>query len=507
MGARTIRLHRPKQEISQQTEADSPADSSVKAVQQACEAILDQPSLKTVFQFDVAKISLWDDKTLSLQTILQLPEPVDANNSPSHFKLNEGYTGWIAACQSGLFIPDTTQHVEITPKVGLQNFAYGSFMGVPLKVDGRFLGTLEFMAQASHAFDQQNFALLEVVANQVAVALENAQLYNQANRELQRRIDELDGLQRISNELNSTLDMNKILSMVLDEALQATRADSGDVFFFDAARDKLIAHPGNTTAVMKNGTREVSATEGILGRSLRNGTSLLVPDVTQTPDFVDSGNPARSNVVVPIIYGGEPTGVINLASNAPDFFNEDHLRYLEALANHAAVAIGNSVAYQQQIAEREQASRRADQLSRLSEISNAFRTNRLLADVLEDVTFAIYESVGYDVVLISLVHGNPRYIYPQVGAGIPIAQLEELKQATRAQPLEALNTVMLDEYRVSKSYFIPAERMAVWQGKLNVPYIEKSQAAAPPQRFFRAWARARFRLSIINIRNRRYITK
>lgn len=486
VGTRTIRLHRKNKENQQRKEALSrqvASDSSLKAVQEACQAILNQPSLKAMFRFDVAKICLWNNKSLTLQTILQLPQPINETASPTEYKYNEGYTGWIAAHQRSLLIPDTTQRADITPKAGLANYNYGSFLGVPLKVDGRFLGTLELLAKNKHIFDQQSVTLLEVVANQVAVALENAQLYNVANQQLQRRIDELAGLQRVSNELNSTLDMNKILSMVLDEALQLTRADSGDVFFYNAAQAKLIAYPGNSTASRQDGIpREVPATEGIIGRSLSSGQSMLILDTSQDPDFVDRGGQVRSKVVVPIIYGGEPTGVINLESQTPDFFNDNQMRYLEALANHAAVAIGNALAYQQQIAEREQASRRADQLSRLSEISNAFRTNRPLVEVLEDVAFAISESVGYDVVLLSLVRGKPAKIFPQVGAGIPLAQLKELKEAAQAKPLANLKSVMRKEFKVSKSYFIPAEHRGVWQGKLNVPYIEKSQVATQYQR-------------------------
>ena len=105
-----------------------------------------------------------------------------------------------------------------------------------------------------------------------------------------------------------------------------------------------------------------------------------------------------------------------------------HQANLEALANHAAVAIGNAQAYEQQRLEREQASRRADQLARFSEISSAFRTNRSLHEVLEDIVYGIAESVGYDVVLISLVRDNPPLIHHEVGAGIPIMELEELQK-------------------------------------------------------------------------------
>jgi putative methionine-R-sulfoxide reductase with GAF domain len=86
------------------------------------------------------------------------------------------------------------------------------------------------------------------------------------------------------------------------------------------------------------------AARGIIGRTFHTGQSILVPDVLKDKDYVNLGGETRSKIVVPIYYGGEPAGVINLESKQLDFFNSDQLRYLEALANQAAVAIGNTQA-------------------------------------------------------------------------------------------------------------------------------------------------------------------
>ena len=289
---------------------------------------------------------------------------------------------------------------------------------------------------------------------------------------LQQRVNELDGLQRVSNELNSTLDLNKILSMVLEEALRLTQADAGDVFFHNIVANKLVAYQEPST---DSPLLSLDTNAGIIGRVLHSGQSELVGDVSKVEDFIDLGRKTQAKVVVPIHYAGEPIGVIALESNKLNFFNHSQLRYLEALANHAAVAIGNARAYRQQTIEREQASRRAEQLSRLSEISNAFRTNRPLSDVLEDIAFAIAEAVGFDLVLISLIKDTPPHIYPQVGAGIPILQLEQLKDNSQVRPLTDLQEILLDEFQIGQSYFVPAEHSELWQNRLNIPYFEKKQ--------------------------------
>ena len=77
------------------------------------------------------------------------------------------------------------------------------------------------------------FWLAQSLVTQANIALENALLFSQTDEQLQKRVNELAGLQRISNELNSTLDLNHLLNIVLEEAIRATQADAVPAFFID----------------------------------------------------------------------------------------------------------------------------------------------------------------------------------------------------------------------------------------------------------------------------------
>jgi GAF domain-containing protein/DNA-binding response OmpR family regulator len=447
-------------------------------LQSACRAVLEQPFLKELFEFDFAQICLWDEDAKKLRILLYWPEDTPMDNRIT--QIEQGYTGWVAANHSSLRITDTQQPIEI--KVEPAGFPYRSYLAVPLKIGSRLLGTLELAAASANIYQPEDITLLEIIAHQVALGMENARLFSLTNQELQQRVDELAGLQRVSSELNSTLDLDKILNRVLEEAMRVTQADFGHVYFYNAAAETLVAYrdQGWRENVAAPYPPTISAKTTPIERAFRTGEAVLIPDVSSDEQFSILKNEARSRVVAPVYYAGEPIGIIDLESCQLNFFNSSQLRYLKALANHAAVAIGNAQAYQQQKLEREQANRRADQLARLSEISNDFRTNRPVLDVLEDIAYAIAESVGYDVVLISLVADNPPKIYPKVGAGIPIVQLEELQQPAQARPLANLQAVTQEKFRLSSSYFIPAERQAIWQDKLNIPYGEKSRLVPHP---------------------------
>ncbi|MCB0195129.1 MAG: GAF domain-containing protein [Anaerolineae bacterium] len=482
------------EEQSAKPQADEPLDihlsielkSAMNDMRPACQTILDQPHLKKLLPFDVAEVYLLDEEAKTLTLLLRLSEKEEPPQERV-YRFGQDTTGWIAETQTPLYIDDVQEDDQNQPEMNRETLSFRAFLGVPLKTDTKLLGTLELTANEPGVFGEKDVTILELIASQITKALENTHLFTVTNQQLQVRINELAGLQRVSSELNSTLDVNKILGTVLEEAMRVTHADFGNVYFYNISTAELIPYSGQNEVYERrslNGDFRpvISVQSGILGRAIRNGSSILVSDVTSDKDYIPLDSDVRSKVVVPILYGGESVGLISLESCQLNFFNDNQLRYLEALANHAAVAIGNAEAYQEQRLEREQASRRADQLSRLAEISTAFRTNRPLADVLEDIAFAIADSVGYDVVLISLVRHDPPQLYHKVSMGIPVAQLHQLQQPDQARPLVNLHQLMQDEFKKGKNaYFISATAAVGWQQALNIPFIEKSSPLARPE--------------------------
>ena len=190
-----------------------------------------QPYFTKLFRFEVIELFRWNEESQTLERVARLPQDGVNDFRDNKYGLGEGYTGWIADRQEPLVVGDTRTSSDPAPKNGSENFPFGSYLGVPLKAGTRLLGTLELMAWEPQSYSHSDKTLLEIVGNQIAIALENVRLVHLTNEQLQQRVDELAGLQRVSNELNSTLDLNKILSLVLEEAMRLTRADFGGVYF------------------------------------------------------------------------------------------------------------------------------------------------------------------------------------------------------------------------------------------------------------------------------------
>jgi GAF domain-containing protein len=465
---------------------------------EVCERMLD------AFNTDACVISSFDEDT-GVLTLLQQAKidssyqtltPSERKNGLKHAVMIETLivVSHFPALQSALKTQNSLIIRTDNPAVGphevdwLKQHHYGAMAAVPMIGRDKVTGLVQLLAIDPNAFSEDDLWLAQALVSQANIALQNAQLFNLTDQQLQQRVDELAGLQRVSAELNSTLDLNRLLNIALEEARRVTQADFGSVNLYDARTGQLVAHTEHGWFEQPDGAGRparpalfLSPMSELMAQALHTSQAVLVGDV-QIDDSGPNlgGDQTRSKAIVPILYGGEPAGLINLESTRPNFFNQAQLRYLEALANQAGVAIGNTQAYQEQKRERERANRRADQLGRLSEISNAFRTNRPLPEVLEDIAYAIVESVGFNVVLMSLIEGNPPVIVHQVGAGIPISQVEALKYLVQPHPLANLQAVMQAEFRLGSSYFIPTERSEVWLNHLDVPRVEKIWSATHP---------------------------
>lgn len=228
-------------------------------------------------------------------------------------------------------------------------------MVLPLVVHGEMVGLIVAGAQSERIFKPTELHLAEALANQAAVAIENARLFERVDVALARRVDELGALKLVSQRMTRRLDLQSVIEQVVYAAAAATSAEYCEVALLDEQTETL-------RAIVRQSHSEWQsediwfATTGITGRALRSGESVLVDDVLQDPDYIAGHEDVRSELVVPVKLEDRLLGVINLESVHPGAFNEDHARFVTSLAEYAAVAIENARLYeserrQRQIAE------------------------------------------------------------------------------------------------------------------------------------------------------------
>jgi signal transduction histidine kinase len=220
------------------------------------------------------------------------------------------------------------------------------------------IGVLDVERLELSDFTTDDQQLLQTLADQTAVAIENARLHH----ETQRRIDELATLSAISQAITSTLNLETTLTLITNHTIRLMDATAASVALGDEARGDFWFHAasGGVSDVVRG--MRLPAGQGIVGWVIEHGEPVLVPDVSQDPRFFNkfdqlSGFTTRSVMCVPLQAGQTITGAIEVINKKTGQFTEEDLRLLTWVATPAAIAIENARLFESEHTARERAER------------------------------------------------------------------------------------------------------------------------------------------------------
>lgn len=286
--------------------------------------------------------------------------------------------------------------------------AVRSVLGVPLLVEGRPIGAL-FADNFSRrqAFDDNALRLLQSLAAQAAIAIENARLY-EAER---KRSAELEALRQASLRLTSTLELQPVLETILDHTLKLVAADDAHVFLYDG--EKLSFGAATWADAYQHRPYAEPRPQGLTYTVARTGECIAIPDTNSHPLFQDY-RWGGAIVGLPLRVGEQVVGVMNIAFLQPHVFSEDELRVLGLLADQAAIAIQNARLY-------ERTERSLEQLTALRQTSLAI-TARLN-------TTALLEAIVRRATELLKAKGGGLYLYDPARQELTVAVDHGLKRS------------------------------------------------------------------------------
>lgn len=256
-------------------------------------------------------------------------------------------------------LPLTAEDRESLLQMQLQ----GGFV-FPLVSQGRSFGLVMLAHKAGRHMTSRERQLAEAMINQAAIALRNAQTFSAVDAELAERVEQLQAIEQISRKISGSLDLETIISDVLDASISATDADVAHFVLADSQTDRVIAVQRHRTPDGPITTHYVRDSKvGIVGRVLRTGKAELIADTLEDPAYIETPlGTMCSELCVPIIHDGRTVGALNIECHAPGAFTGDDERFLVNIADHAAIAIGNAQLFE----ERRQ---QIDTLTRLRDLS------------------------------------------------------------------------------------------------------------------------------------------
>jgi PAS domain S-box-containing protein len=182
-----------------------------------------------------------------------------------------------------------------------------------------------------------------------------------------QRYQETRILNQVSQALNSTLDLDQVLALLLKEVDVWIKGAGGSIWMLSSGGEELICGQATGPGAENLKGFRLAIDQGLAGWSVREGKSLVVQDAETDPRHFQevsrwTGLKVRSLISVPLKARGRTLGVLQVVDSQPGKFSEDHLDILEPLAASAAVAIDNARLFdqaQQVIAERILAETRA----------------------------------------------------------------------------------------------------------------------------------------------------
>jgi GAF domain-containing protein len=362
----------------------------------------------------------------------------------------------------------------------ITNLRMESTMVVPLVVREHSLGELMLGSRKPEFFNAYDLQVVTTAAGQLASALESAHLINQTDENLRSRVNQLTAIMRISRELNTSLDVNRLLQLVHDESLKTTGADCGAILLFDRSRTN-----GKLEVQFSIGCPVDEHLDPLLAKVFSIDDPLVVSRFDQD-DFPAPHNNVGSALIVPIRDSSNLAGLIYLHARQPDFFQKDIVELVQTLAVQASIALKTASQYQSEHQRAELLRRRAETMSSLAEISYAINFEQTLEQQLRIIGNAIRASSPFQAVLFSVYEPDTGLLRRVAGIGFSQEVLTEL--LSRKQPLSSIQQLLKPEFRISNSYFIPADRTPVVPADvhmvtLDFRKVDQSENAWDPDDF------------------------
>lgn len=267
------------------------------------------------------------------------------------------------------------------------------------------MGLLRLDADTVGAFSKEDITRLQPLTNSAAIALENARLFDQAQQEiaerkqaelkLQQRNHELALLNQASQTFTSTLNLDQVLTTVLEGIRHLMEVTAWSVWLVDPLTHEIVCRRATDAQTSKIYGWRLQPGQGLVGWVVQHGQSLIVGDTSLDERHfkgVDqyTGIEMRSILSVPLQIKQKVIGVLQVMDKETDRFGPRDLALMEPLAVTAAIAIENAQLFeqaQQEIADRKRAEketrRRNRELTLLNRVIAASATTLELETILE----------------------------------------------------------------------------------------------------------------------------
>jgi two-component sensor histidine kinase len=258
-------------------------------------------------------------------------------------KPGEGITGWVARERRPVAIAREAykdHRFKLYPQLNEEQ--YESMLAVPLMVNNEIIGVISVRTRHPKEYRQEQIRLLSGIASHLAGALKQLSRIER----LERQASQVATLSEISRTLTGNLYLEEVLQLLVNMTAQTLGYKVVTVLLLDEERGELVLKATQAESEEYRQKPPLRVGESIAGRAVAENRILVIPDVQAHPDYrfpdIAQRVGLHSMVCVPLRVRERVIGALNCYTDHPHLFTDEELSTLEAVANHAALAIDHA---------------------------------------------------------------------------------------------------------------------------------------------------------------------
>jgi two-component system, NtrC family, sensor histidine kinase KinB len=240
-------------------------------------------------------------------------------------------------------------------------------------------------------------------------------------------------------------DLQSVLKSISQRILKNTNASLVAIALVSENPDEFVLSVGVVEGggVLPLGKR-MSIGTGIVGKVISSGQLMVIQDTSKVKEFIQYVPGMKSELTVPLIFGGKVIGVINLESKNINQFVQADISLLQAIASPVALSIENARLYQEE-------RKRYTQMAMLNKINRVLTSTMNIDTLLDRVVETIRKQFNYHFVAIGLLDENNKIVLKSMSSSypvdLPIGHAQEIGEGVAGTVLETGKSLLIPDIR------------------------------------------------------------
>jgi len=313
-------------------------------------------------------------------------------------------TGRVVLEGRPIHIPDVLAVPEYRATDYQRALGFRTVLGVPLVREGTTIGVFVLNRDEVNPFTDKQIELVTTFADQAVIAIENVRLFDEVQtrtRELSQSVGELRALGEVSQAINSTLDVETVLTTIVVKAVQLSSTEAGAIYTFDESSQEFrlrATHGMDEAMIAAIQDRGIRVCETVIGKAVAGRTPVQIADTLEDPSLVldiviQAG--FRALLAVPLLRSDQIVGALIVRRKEPGEFPEHTVKLLQTFADQSVLTIQNARLFR----EIEDKSRQLEEASQ--------HKSQFLANMSHELRTPLNAILGYTELMADGAYGEP----------------------------------------------------------------------------------------------------